>query len=106
MTYPEYEFLDDIGEDGLEELGIEEGEIIGKIEHIKIEDDFKGKGYAKLLMKKAIEIAEEKGLMPLYLNASPMGNKGLNINDLTAFYESFGFEIFLEQGNNNLMILK
>jgi len=106
MTYPEYEFMDDIGEDGLEELGIEEGEIIGKIEHIEINDKYKGQGYAKLLMNKAIEIAEEKGLMPLYLNASPMGSRGLNIDDLTAFYESFGFQVFLEQGNNNLMILK
>ncbi len=106
MTYPEYEFMDDIGEDGLEELGIEEGEIIGKIEHIEINDKYKGQGYAKLLMNKAIEIAEEKGLMPLYINASPMGSRGLNIDDLTAFYESFGFQVFLEQGNNNLMILK
>jgi GNAT superfamily N-acetyltransferase len=106
VTYPEYEFLEDIGEDGLEELGVEEGDMIGKIEHLEIEDEYKGQGYAKLLMNKAIEVAKEKGLMPLYLNASPMGSRGLDINDLTSFYESFGFEVFLEQGNNNLMILK
>ena len=105
-TFPEYEFIDDIDEDTLEELGVEEGDIIGKIEHLEIEDKYKGQGYAKLLMNKAIEVAKEKGLMPLYLNASPMGSNGLDINDLTAFYESFGFEVFLEQGNNNLMILK
>jgi GNAT superfamily N-acetyltransferase len=108
VTYPEYEFLEDIGEDGIEELGVEEGNIIGKIEHLEIDDKYKGKGYAKLLMEKAIEIAKEKGLMPLYLNASPMGSKqyGLNIYDLTGFYESLGFEVFLRQGGNNLMILK
>jgi GNAT superfamily N-acetyltransferase len=107
-TFPEYEFLEDIGEDGLEELGVEEGDMIGKIEHLEINDKYKGKGYAKLLMNKAIEVAKEKGLMPLYLNASPMGSKryGLNIEDLTGFYQTFGFEVFLEQGNNNLMILK
>jgi GNAT superfamily N-acetyltransferase len=107
-TFPEYEFLEDVGEDGLEELGVEEGDMIGKIEHLEIDDKYKGKGYAKLLMNKAIEVAEEKGLMPLYLNASPMGSKryGLNLEDLTGFYESFGFEVFLQQGNNNLMILK
>ena len=107
-TFPEYEFLEDVGEDGLEELGVEEGDMIGKIEHLEIDDKYKGKGYAKLLMNKAIEVAEEKGLMPLYLNASPMGSKryGLDLDDLTGFYESFGFEVFLEQGNNNLMILK
>jgi GNAT superfamily N-acetyltransferase len=107
-TFPEYEFLEDVGEDGLEELNVEEGDLIGKIEHLEIEDEYKGKGYAKLLMKKAIEVAKEKGLMPLYLNASPMGSKqyGLNIEDLTGFYESLGFEVFLRQGGNNLMILK
>ena len=105
-TYPKYEFSEDISEDELEELEVDEEDMIGKIEHIQIEDKYKGQGYAKLLMNKAIEIAEEKGLMPLYLNASPMGTKGLNIVNLTSFYESFGFEVFLKQGNNNLMILK
>jgi predicted GNAT family acetyltransferase len=105
-TYPKYEFSEDISEDELEELEVDEEDMIGKIEHIQIEDKYKGQGYAKLLMNKAIEIAKEKGLMPLYLNASPMGTKGLNIVNLTSFYESFGFEVFLKQGNNNLMILK
>jgi hypothetical protein len=76
-TYPNYEFLEDIGDEGIEELGLEEDDLIGKIEHIEVKDDFKGKGYAKLLIKKAIETAKKKGLMPLYLNASPMGSKGL-----------------------------
>jgi GNAT superfamily N-acetyltransferase len=106
VSYPEYEFLEDIGEDGLEELGVEEGDMIGKIEHLEIEDKYKGQGYAKLLMNKAIEIAKEKGLMPLYLNASPMGSDGLDIDALTIFYEKLGFQVFLEQGGNNLMILK
>jgi DNA repair protein RadC len=107
-TYPEYEFLEDINNDEeiLNELGVSEGDLIGKIEHIQIKDEYKGKGYAKLLMKKAIELAKEKGLMPLYLNASPMGYSGLNLADLTSFYKSFGFEVFLRQGGNNLMILK
>jgi hypothetical protein len=37
-----------------------------------------------------------------------MGSKryGLSLEDLTDFYESFGFKVFLNQGNNNLMILK
>ena len=107
-TFPEYEFLEDVGEDGLEELNVEEGDMIGKIEHLEIEDEYKRQGYAKLLMEKAIEVAKQKGLMPLYLNASPMGSKryGLNIEDLTGFYESLGFEVFLRQGGNNLMILK
>jgi GNAT superfamily N-acetyltransferase len=105
-TLPEYEFIEDVDEDTLEELGVEEGDLIGKIEHIVVNDEHKGKGYGRLLMNKAIEVAKEKGLMPLYLNASPMGYDGLDIDDLTGFYESFGFEVFLQQGRNNLMILK
>ena len=107
-TYPEYEFLDDVDEDALEELNLSTEDVIGKIEHLEIKDKFKGQGYAKLLMKKAIAVAKEKGLMPLYLNASPMGSKryGLDVDDLTGFYESLGFEVFLQQGGNNLMILK
>ena len=80
--------------------------MIGKIEHLEIENKYKGQGYAKLLMNKAIEVAKEKGLMPLYLNASPMGFDGLDIDALTIFYEKLGFQVFLEQGGNNLMILK
>ena len=70
-----------------------------------IEDEYKGQGYAKVLMNEAIRLAKKKHLNPIYLNASPMGTKGLGIKDLTKFYESFGFEVFLEQGNNNLMLL-
>ena len=107
QTSPQYEFIEDIDEDTLEELNVSEDDMIGKIEHLEVNDKFKGKGYAKSLMNKAIEIAEENGWMPLYLNASPMGSKryGLNIEDLTGFYETFGFKVFLEQGNNNLMLL-
>ena len=107
QTSPEYEFTEDIDEDTLEELNVSDGDMIGKIEHLEVNDKFKGKGYAKSLMNKAIEIAEEYGWMPLYLNASPMGSKryGLGIEDLTGFYESFGFNVFLNQGGNNLMLL-
>lgn len=104
-TFPEYEFMEDITEDELVELGLSEGDMIGKIEHLEINDDYKGKGYAKLLMEKAIEIAKDNGLMPIYLNASPMGTKGLGLYDLTKFYEKFGFRVFKKQGGNNLMIL-
>lgn len=105
QTYPEYEFMDDISDEQLDEIGLYEGDTIGKIEHLQIEDKYKGQGYAKVLMREAIQVANKKGLFPLYLNASPMGSSGLKLNDLTKFYESLGFEVFLEQGNNNLMIL-
>ena len=104
-TYPKYEFQEDLSEKEFNKLGIDEYDMIGKIEHIEVKDNEKGKGYAKLLMNKVIDVATKKRLLPLYLNASPMGSKGLGIDDLTKFYESFGFKVFKKQGNNNLMIL-
>ena len=90
----------------MNKLGVEEGDLIGKLEWIEIKDEYKGQGYATMLMKKAIEVAKKKGLMPLYLNASPMGFTGMNTEELTSFYEKFGFKVFKRQGHNNLMILK
>jgi len=109
-TFPEYEFLDDLSDDEIEdfenEFGISEGDSIGKIEHIEIITNKRGQGYAKILMKTAIQKAEKLGWTPIYLNASPMGNNGLNIEDLTNFYSDFGFKTFKSQGKNNLMIRK
>ena len=106
-TLPRYEFVDDISEDELENLGLYEDDFISKIEDLRINDGYKGKGYAKLLMNKALDYIDENYSYPIYLNASPMQSDGmLNLNDLTRFYEKFGFKVFKRQGNNNLMIKK
>ena len=106
-TTPEYEFVDDISADELENLDLDEYNFISKIEDLRINDGYKGKGYAKLLMNKALDYIDENYSYPIYLNASPMQSDGmLNLNDLTAFYEKFGFKVFKREGNNNLMIKK
>jgi GNAT superfamily N-acetyltransferase len=106
-TTPEYEFVDDISEDELENLDLYEDDFISKIEDLRINDGHKGKGYAKLLMNKALDYIDENYSYPIYLNASPMQSDGmLNLNDLTGFYEKFGFKVFKRQGGNNLMIKK
>jgi GNAT superfamily N-acetyltransferase len=106
-TTPEYEFVDDISEDELENLDLYEDDFISKIENLRINDGHKGKGYAKLLMNKALDYIDENYSYPIYLNASPMQSDGmLNLNDLTGFYEKFGFKVFKRQGGNNLMIKK
>ncbi len=105
VTYPQFEFEEELGEEGLDELGLDSQQTIGKIEHLEVEPDYRGKGYAKILMNKAIEIAKKKNLMPLFLNASPIQSaSGLGLQDLTKFYESFGFKVILNQGGNNLML--
>jgi hypothetical protein len=56
-------------------------------------------------MEKALQIIDINDKpKPIYLNASPMGFSGLNLEDLTNFYKKFGFSVFKKQGNNNLMI--
>jgi hypothetical protein len=40
-TFPKYEFLDDIGYEQLEKMGIDEYDLITKIEHIEINDEYK-----------------------------------------------------------------
>lgn len=71
-----------------------------KIDYLNIIDGEKGKGYAKQLMEKAISYAKEHGETVMYLNASPMGFSGLNISDLTGFYNTFGFQTLVDSGHN------
>lgn len=71
-----------------------------KIDYLNIEDSEKGKGHGKELMKRAISYAKEHGGKVMYLNASPMGYTGLNINDLSGFYNSFGFQTLIDSGHN------
>ena len=71
-----------------------------KIEHLNVIDGEKGKGIAKELVSKAIIYAKKDGEKVMYLNASPMGFTGLNINALVGFYKSFGFQPLIDSGHN------
>lgn len=75
------------------------------IEYLKVVDGERGKGYAKLLMNKALSYARSKGETVMYLNASPMGFTGLNINDLVGFYKTLGFQPLVDAGHNVEMFL-
>ncbi len=90
----QYEFDDVFDEDTFEEL-YPNSEIV-KIEHIEIDDNYKNSGIGSELMKK-------NGYNQFYLNASPMGIKGLGTMDLVDFYKKFGFKELLNQGHNVLM---
>ena len=67
-----------------------------KIEYLNVVDGEKGNGYAKQLMDRAISYARSKGETVMYLNASPMGFSGLNVNDLSGFYNAFGFQTLID----------
>lgn len=77
-----------------------------QIGYIKIYDkQYMGEGIAKKLMNIAITKAKKEGFTTIYLNASPMGDNGLKLNDLVGFYKKFGFKEIIHQGNNVQMIL-
>jgi len=76
------------------------------IEWLEVPDDYyKGAGVGRALMNKAIGFAKKKGYSQIYLNASPIGNQGLNTKDLTNWYGTFGFKPILDQGHNVQMLL-
>ena len=96
-------FEDDFSEEKYEEMFPDD--MFVKIEHIEINDIFKGQGIAKKLMKLAIQKSKQLGYNRIYLNASPMGFSGLKLNDLVQFYKDFGFKEILNQGRNIQMLL-
>ena len=102
-TYPRYEFLEDLTPEEFEALGLDEDEPIAKIEHIEVDIASRGLGYGGQLLSKAIQEAESMGVNFTYLNACPIGTDGLSLEDLTTFYQKYGFFVFKNQGNNNLM---
>lgn len=75
------------------------------IEYLNVEDSERGQGFAKMLMNKAVSHAKREGEKVMYLNASPMGISGLNINDLVGFYKSFGFQTLIDSGHNVEMFM-
>jgi len=94
-------FEDDITEEEYNELFPED--IFLHIENIYIDQKFRGKGYAKKLLELSINKAKELGIKRIYLNCSPINIKR-DLSRLIKLYESFGFNVFLHQRNNALMI--
>jgi GNAT superfamily N-acetyltransferase len=103
---PQLELVDDISEAQLKKLGLDEDDFISKIEDIQVDKIQQGKGVGTELMDRVIKEVLETGHDFVYLNASPMGNRGLSLNDLTKFYEKFGFKVIKKQGENNLMVAR
>jgi GNAT superfamily N-acetyltransferase len=97
----QYEFEDVFDEETFEKL-YPDSKIV-KIEHIEVDDDYKNSGIGSQLMKYGMELMKKNGYNQFYLNASPMGFKGLTTMDLVDFYKKFGFKELLNQGHNVLM---
>ena len=56
-----------------------------QIEHLEVGPEYTGGGYGKLLMNKAIEFVKSRDGVTIYLNASPMSHKGLDLGNLVSF---------------------
>jgi GNAT superfamily N-acetyltransferase len=82
------------------------GNNVYDITFFEIDTKYKSKGYAKPIFKYVLNyIIDTLKADQIYLNACPITiQRGLNMNDLIGFYESFGFNIVLDQGYNKLMI--
>jgi len=98
---PYYEVDDIFTEEEIDEIFSDD--LTLKMEHLEVKDEYKGQGYAKELVKEGLKYAKKQG-NEIYLNASPIGHSGLNLNDLTKFYKKFGFKVLYKQGPNNIMI--
>jgi len=97
----QYEFDNVFDEDTFDEL-YPDIEIV-KIEYIEVDDNYKNFGVGSELMQRGMELMKKNGYSQFYLNASPMGFKGLGTMDLVEFYKKFGFKELLNQGDNVLM---
>jgi ribosomal protein S18 acetylase RimI-like enzyme len=62
-----------------------------EILQLDVLDKYRGGGYAKLLMNKAINHATKKGLNSVILEPEPMDTKGIDKAGLYSFYSKFGF---------------
>ena len=76
-----------------------------EIDILEVINDERGRGYAKMLVQNAISEAKKEGYKVMYLNASPMGDSGMGIDELVGFYKSFGFETFIKTEHNEEMFL-
>ncbi len=109
ITYPMYEFTEDLSEVELENLKLDEDEPIAKIENIDVDINNRGLGYGRELLNEAISKAKTMGVRFIYLNACPTGHshligyESLNLEQLVNFYKRHGFFIFKDQINNKLM---
>ncbi len=99
-----YELADDLTSAELEKLGVDEDSFITKLEHLEVSENQRNKGLGTKLFEEQLKDAIKRPNDLIYLNASPMGGKGLSLPELTKFYEKYGFRVIKKQGNNNLMV--
>ncbi len=99
-----YDFDDVISEDEFDALF--NNNILAKITHIEVDNNFQSSGIATKLMQLILDLMLKQGYNEFYLNASPMGLSGLSLSHLIEFYEKFEFKVLKHMGNNAIMVKK
>ena len=77
-----------------------------EIKTLRVENDEQGKGYAKKLLDEAKIYLKKDNQYVLYLNASPIGNSGRDIEGLVKLYKDAGFETIIDDGHNVEMFME
>lgn len=67
-----------------------------EITHVVTPEEERGKGYASMLLQKVCAEADAAGKV-LLLNPKPYDTPQLSADELTAWYEGFGFDVIQEQ---------
>lgn len=69
-------------------------EMVINIQHLEVEEEFRGQGVAKALMDRGMkEIKKKFPGDPIYINASPMGSgERISLDALIDFYKKYGFK--------------
>lgn len=65
-----------------------------EISLIKVKKDFRGLGYAKVLMRALLKFIKEKldNIYKIFLSPLPIDNTGLTLKELIIFYSKFNFK--------------
>ena len=97
-------FEDDFTEDEYDEM-FPDDELVN-LQSVDVIDEYKNQGISRELINRGLEECKKLNIKRVYLNACPIGTRGLNLRRLLEYYKTFGFEEILDQSNNVQMVLK
>lgn len=75
-----------------------------EVQTIQVDPSVQGKGIATKLLKSLLAEAKANEADAVILNASPMGDAGLNLKELVSFYKKNGFKVIDKTKYNQTML--
>lgn len=71
-----------------------------EINTLQVNNEERGGGLGRKLLDLAMKYARSKGETVMYLNAAPIGQDSISIDDLVGFYKSMGFQVVIDDKHN------